>query len=77
MRQHPVLFLVVIGVVVLIDSIPVIRYMGWHFLTGVNWDLGDMYGNMVVRNGVSAPAGRPMAHCPISSAHWLPPCWPC
>ncbi|CAM3738483.1 phosphate ABC transporter permease subunit PstC [Alicyclobacillus pomorum] len=55
--SSPVLFLVAIGIVVFIESVPSIKFMGWHFLTGTQWNLGDMYGNLEVKNGVSAPAG--------------------
>jgi phosphate transport system permease protein len=46
-----------IGFIVLEESVPTIRYMGWHFLTGIHWDMGDMYGGLVQKNGVTAPAG--------------------
>ncbi|MCL6548963.1 MAG: phosphate ABC transporter permease subunit PstC, partial [Alicyclobacillus sp.] len=53
----PVLFLAAISAVVLVDALPVIRFTGWHFLTDVTWNLGNLYGNLVTRGGISAPAG--------------------
>ncbi|UOF91435.1 phosphate ABC transporter permease subunit PstC [Fodinisporobacter ferrooxydans] len=61
----PVLFLVAIGVMVFIESIPSIRLMGWHFITGITWNMGNMYGAMMTKNGVSAPAGASYGALPF------------
>jgi phosphate transport system permease protein len=40
------------------DSWPSILYNGWHFVTTVNWNIGNLYGGAMSRhNGVTAPAG--------------------
>ena len=47
-----------IFVFLLRDSWPSIQYNGGHFLTGITWNIGNLYGNsMSSHNGVQAPAG--------------------
>ena len=47
-----------IFVFLLRDSWPSILYNGGHFLTGITWNIGNLYGNsMSTHNGVVAPAG--------------------
>ena len=50
-------FLVLIAAIVLVESIPTLRFMGVHFLTETRWDMGNLYGAMTHRNGITAPAG--------------------
>lgn len=63
--SSPVLFLVAIALIVIIQSIPSIRLMGWHFITTITWNMGNMYGAMVTKNGVSAPAGASYGALPF------------
>jgi len=55
--SSPLVFLAIIGVIVVLESIPSIRFMGWHYLTSITWNMGNLYGAMQVKNGVAAPAG--------------------
>lgn len=55
--SSPVLFLLAIVFIVIIQSLPTIHFMGWHFITEIKWDMGNLYGALVKRNGVTAPAG--------------------
>jgi phosphate transport system permease protein len=55
--SSPILFLGVIAVIVFIQSIPAIRFMGAHYLTSAVWNMGNLYGAMEHHHGVSAPAG--------------------
>jgi phosphate transport system permease protein len=55
--SSPILFLAVIFGVVLVQSIPSVRLMGWHFITNIQWNMGNMYGAMIHKNGVLAPHG--------------------
>ena len=61
----PLLFLGAIAIMVVFESIPSIRYMGWHFITGIAWNMGNMYGSMITKNGVSAPAGASYGALPF------------
>lgn len=37
---------------------PAIRFNGWHFITGIEWNMGNLYGSgTTVRNGFSAQPG--------------------
>ncbi|QQE78163.1 phosphate ABC transporter permease subunit PstC [Alicyclobacillus sp. SO9] len=53
----PLVFLVTIAAIVVLESIPSIRFMGWHFLTQIQWNFGNMYGAMEKVHGVMAPSG--------------------
>lgn len=53
----PLVFLVAILIVVLIQAVPSIRFMGWHFLTGTHWSVGNLYGGMQHIQGVTVPVG--------------------
>lgn len=55
--SSPLLFLLIIGVIVVIESIPSIRFSSWHYLTSITWDMGNLYGALQVKHGVTAPAG--------------------
>lgn len=55
--SSPVLFLLAIAGIVIAQSIPTIHFMGWHFITQIKWNMGSLYGAMVHKNGVTAPAG--------------------
>lgn len=63
--SSPIFFLCIIAVIVIIESVPSIKLMGWQFITGIHWDLGNMYGAMVTKNGVSAPAGASYGALPF------------
>ncbi len=53
-----VLAMAAIFVFLFLSSLPAIRYSGWSFLTGVTWNLGNMYSlHPAVHNGVTAPPG--------------------
>lgn len=53
----PVLFLLAIAGIVIYQSVPTIQFMGWHFLSGIQWNLGNLYGALVKQHGYSVPAG--------------------
>ncbi|SIS65427.1 phosphate ABC transporter permease subunit PstC [Alicyclobacillus vulcanalis] len=53
----PAVFLVAIALIVFVESVPTLRFMGVHFLTETRWDMGNLYGAMVHKNGITAPAG--------------------
>jgi len=55
--SSPAIFLLLIAGIVVYQSIPVMHFMGWSFLTHTRWDLGNLYGAMVKKNGVTAPVG--------------------
>jgi phosphate transport system permease protein len=55
--SSPVLFLLAIGAIVIVQSVPTLRFMGWHFITEIKWDMGNLYGAMITKHGVSVPAG--------------------
>ncbi|EPZ52501.1 phosphate ABC transporter permease subunit PstC [Alicyclobacillus acidoterrestris] len=55
--SSPVLFLLAIGIIVIVQSIPTIHYMGWHFMSTIQWNMGSLYGSMIHKNGVSVPSG--------------------
>lgn len=63
--SSPVIFLVTIAMIVLIQSIPVIRYMGWSFITSINWNMGNTYGSIVKHNGILAPSGASYGALPF------------
>jgi phosphate transport system permease protein len=63
--SSPVLFLAAIAFIVFVESIPTIRFMGWDFLTQITWNMGNMYGAMVTKHGVSAPAGASYGALPF------------
>ncbi|QSO46256.1 phosphate ABC transporter permease subunit PstC [Alicyclobacillus mengziensis] len=63
--SSPVLFLVVIAVIVLIQSIPSMRFNGWHFLIGIQWNMGNLYGALQTKNGVTAAAGASYGALPF------------
>lgn len=63
--SSPVVFLVAIAVIVLIQSIPSIRLMGWHFVTGIEWNMGNLYGAIDKKNGVVIPAGASYGALPF------------
>ncbi|MCL6515880.1 phosphate ABC transporter permease subunit PstC [Alicyclobacillus sp.] len=63
--SSPILFLLLITGIVLVQSIPALRWMGWHFLTGITWNMGSVYGAMTVKNGVTAPAGASYGALPF------------
>lgn len=47
-----------IGVFLLIDGLPALRFMGLHFFSTLIWSTGNEYGGaLVVRGGVKAMAG--------------------
>lgn len=51
-------FLVAVLGVMFIFALPSIIFNGWHFLWGVPWNIGNLYGgHMVVRHGIQAPQG--------------------
>lgn len=55
--SSPVLFLLAIATIVVAQSVPSIQFMGWHFITDIRWNMGNLYGAMMHKNGVAAPAG--------------------
>ncbi len=55
--SSPILFLGVIAIIVIIESIPTIQFMGFHYLTETVWNMGNLYGAMQRHHGVLAPAG--------------------
>lgn len=55
--SSPVLFLGALAVIVVVQAIPSMRFMGWHFITGIHWDMGDTYGNITKVHGVVAASG--------------------
>ena len=61
----PVLLLVLIAVIVVVQSMPSIRFMGWHFIYGKEWNMGNLYGSMVKKNGVTAPSGASYGALPF------------
>jgi phosphate transport system permease protein len=63
--SSPVLFLVVIAVIVLVQSVPSMRFNGWHFLVGIQWNMGNLYGALQTKNGVTAAAGASYGALPI------------
>lgn len=63
--SSPVLFLVAIAIIVFVQSVPSIRLMGWHFLTGIEWNMGNLYGATQVKNGVTVPAGASYGALPF------------
>ena len=63
--SSPVLFLAAIAVIVLLQAMPSIVFMGWHFLYGINWDMGNLYGATEVKHGVTAPAGASYGALPF------------
>ncbi|MFD1677939.1 phosphate ABC transporter permease subunit PstC [Alicyclobacillus fodiniaquatilis] len=63
--SSPVLFLLAVALIILVQSIPSIRLMGWHFITTINWNIGNTYGAMVTHNGVSAPVGATYGALPF------------
>ncbi|MCL6597427.1 MAG: phosphate ABC transporter permease subunit PstC [Alicyclobacillus macrosporangiidus] len=63
--SSPILFLLVITGIVVVQSIPSIRLMGWDFLTDVTWNMGSTYGAMTVKNGVSVPVGASYGALPF------------
>ncbi|QSO52463.1 phosphate ABC transporter permease subunit PstC [Alicyclobacillus curvatus] len=63
--SSPVLFLVVIAVIVLVQSVPSMRFNGWHFLVGIQWNMGNLYGALQTKNGVTAAAGASYGALPF------------
>jgi phosphate transport system permease protein len=63
--SSPVIFLIAIAIIVLVQSIPVFRFMGLHFITDINWNMGNTYGSLVKHNGVTAPAGASYGALPF------------
>jgi phosphate transport system permease protein len=57
--------LLAVAMIILVQSIPSIRLMGWHFITTINWNIGNTYGAMVTHNGVSAPVGATYGALPF------------
>ncbi|WAH38795.1 phosphate ABC transporter permease subunit PstC [Alicyclobacillus dauci] len=55
--SSPVLFLLAITAIVVVQSIPTMRFMGWEFITHVTWNIGNLYGAMTHKHGVSVPMG--------------------
>ncbi|GMA60263.1 phosphate ABC transporter permease subunit PstC [Alicyclobacillus fastidiosus] len=55
--SSPVLFLLAIAIIVVVQSMPTVHYMGWQFLSTIKWDMGNLYGAMIHKHGVSVPAG--------------------
>ncbi|MCL6592790.1 MAG: phosphate ABC transporter permease subunit PstC [Alicyclobacillus sp.] len=53
----PVFLLMAIASIIVVQSMPSMHLMGWRFLTGINWNMGNMYGAVVTKHGVSAPVG--------------------
>ncbi|HUW66042.1 MAG TPA: phosphate ABC transporter permease subunit PstC [Spirochaetia bacterium] len=51
-------FLFAVLAVMFVFAWPSIIFNGWHFLWGVPWSIGNLYGgNFVVHNGIEAPQG--------------------
>ncbi len=63
--SSPVVLLLAIAAVVVVQSIPSIRLMGWHFITGIEWNVGDTYGALMHKNGVTAAAGASFGALPF------------
>jgi phosphate transport system permease protein len=63
--SSPVVFLVVIAIIVVDQSIPSMKYNGWHFVTGIQWNIGDTYGSLVHKNGVMAASGASFGAFPF------------
>lgn len=63
--SSPVLFLVAVALIVIFQSIPSMKLMGWHFITGIQWNMGNMYGAIQKHNGVIAPAGASYGALPF------------
>lgn len=55
--SSPIVFLVSIAAMVLVQSIPSVRLMGWKFITHTQWNLGNLYGTIQHIHGVSAMQG--------------------
>ncbi|WP_067621784.1 phosphate ABC transporter permease subunit PstC [Alicyclobacillus acidiphilus] len=53
----PVVFLVAIAGIVVYQSIPTIQFMGLHFVSGTQWNLGSLYGAVTKVHGHEVPAG--------------------
>ena len=63
--SSPVVFLVVIALIVLVQAIPSMRFNGWHFIYGIQWNMGNLYGALEHKNGVTAAAGASYAALPF------------
>ncbi|MCL6455041.1 MAG: phosphate ABC transporter permease subunit PstC [Alicyclobacillus sp.] len=55
--SSPVVFLAGIVTIVVIQAIPSIRFSGWHFLTSLTWNIGNVYGGLEHEHGVTAASG--------------------
>ena len=63
--SSPVLFLAAIAVIVFVQALPSIHLMGWHFITGIEWNMGNLYGAIDKKNGVTIPAGASYGALPF------------
>ncbi|WDM00904.1 phosphate ABC transporter permease subunit PstC [Alicyclobacillus cycloheptanicus] len=63
--SSPVVFLLAITMTVLIQAEPSMRYMGWGFLTHIQWNLGNLYGMPMHKNGVSFMQGATFGALPF------------
>jgi len=63
--SSPILFLAIITVIVVAQSLPSIKLNGWNFLTGSAWNMGNIYGGTVVKHGIVAPIGAAYGALPF------------
>lgn len=61
----PLAALVAMVVVLLVESLPAIRYNGTGFFTGSTWSTGNLYGNLVTTNGVQHLTGETFGALPL------------
>jgi phosphate transport system permease protein len=61
----PLLALLFVLATLIIEAHGAIRFNGWHFFTGTEWDPGNTYGETVVTQGVSHPVGASYGALPL------------
>lgn len=61
----PVVFLLAIGGIVLVQSLPTIQFMGWHFITNITWNMGNTYGAVTKHGHFFVPAGASYGALPF------------
>lgn len=59
------MLLVAIAWMVFARSLPSMHLMGWHFLTGVKWNLGSLYGSVQHVNGIAVMQGATFGALPF------------
>lgn len=63
--SSPVLFLLVIAIIVVVQALPSIKFMGWHFISGTAWNMGNIYGATVLKHGQTVPVGASYGALPF------------